>query len=141
MEFLKKNLMGDKGRDTGLFVSSKTFAVESNFLSPLSMKLLWEMEEPAKWMLLNQWELYQCLRNPWKTLFLSLAALIQGDLCHICFKTLTFSIELSRERKHVNLGCRMKLSSPFPETSRVHLKLEFLSASQYQVRIIYWFWH
>lgn len=104
------------------------------------MKLLWEMEEAAKRMLLNQRELYQRLRNPWKTLFLSTAALVQGDLCHINFKTLLL-VELNRERKHVNLGCRMKLSSPYPETSWTHLKLEFLGASQYQVRIIHWFWH
>lgn len=143
MEFLKKkkNLMGDKGRDPGLFISSKAFTAESSFLSPLNMKLLWETEEPAKRMLLNQWELYQCLQNRWKTLFLSPAALVQSDLCHIYFKILTFLVELSRERKHVNLGCRTKLPSPFPETLRVHFKLEFLDASQYQVRIIHWFWH
>lgn len=132
--------MDDKGRDPDLFISSKTFTAESSFLSPMNMKLLWEMEEAAKRMLLNQWELYQRLRNPWKTLFLSTAALVQGDLCHINFKTLLL-VELNRERKHVNLGCRMKLSSPYPETSWTHLKLEFLGASQYQVRIIHWFWH
>lgn len=132
--------MDDKGRDPDLFISLKTFTAESSFLSPMNMKLLWEMEEAAKRMLLNQWELYQRLRNPWKTLFLSTAALVQGDLCHINFKTLLL-VELNRERKHVNLGCRMKLSSPYPETSWTHLKLEFLGASQYQVRIIHWFWH